>query len=244
MPILLEAQAGTPLAQGDLLKGRMLYVAESGPDGQPEEFREKAPDYLLVISRDCKALREADIAILPIFEFKLDLEDATGFETVRRIVTHDRDGDRMPDTFYLGPVEGRKRFAAKVHLPFCIRVPILDERQAWVDKERVARLDPDFIHHLHTRMFGAVARKGFHDYEWFANEDLVLLVHQGQAEIAALEFEAATHRAEIDGALAKGSEKRAEGLSKKLVSAQKKLEPLREKLAPYMAEVERRGLTL
>lgn len=238
MPIIVRGNAGTELKQGDILKGRPTFF--TGASDEPS-MNTKGADFLLVLSRDCRAIRDPVVSVLPVVEFKLGkVED--DFERLRRVLEVDRDGGRTPDLLYLGPIDGEtKRYAARLAVPFAIEVPSGDLRQPWVDEERVATLERDFLEHLHTRVFTAFARKGFDDHGWLPNEDLDMLVRRGAADIATLLAEIAKIKADQDTATLKEAKSELAKLEKALPRAEQRLRDLRGKVGPFEEEQLRRG---
>ncbi|WP_222932478.1 hypothetical protein, partial [Allochromatium humboldtianum] len=94
-----------------------------------------------------------------------------------------RDGDGMPDVFYLGhfPDQATGRLAAKLDMLFSIKVPTNEkDRKDWVAKHRVATLSNDHRRHLHARIMLAFGREGFDDFAWWPDEDLKIAIVSGK----------------------------------------------------------------
>ena len=198
MPIVVPARASTRLRQGDIVKACPLTVTDHAGGGSPSIVTESFP-YLLVLSRDCRAIRDELISVAPLKPFPLPDDGAT-FEKVRTVLTVSRDGGRNPDLFYIGPVvSDGPRFAADLRTPFVIKIPPEgSQRDSWISSNRLARIDDDFIDHLHSRIFASFARKGFDDHEWLPDADLRLLVIHAESEETALEAEEKAARAEAE----------------------------------------------
>ncbi len=233
VPIIVPARAGSELQQGDILKGRLTYFTGSTED-EPPSAKKKKPDFLLVLSRDCSAIRDDIVSVLPVVEYKLSKAE-DDFEHLRRVLEVDRDGGRTPDLLYLGPI-GETRYAARLSTPFAIEVPLGADRQSWVDAQRVARLERDFVEHLHSRIFTAFARKGFDDQGWLPKEDLDVLVRRGKSDILALEAEVAKNEADQDNAGFRDAKRDKKKLAEALPAAVKRLAELRLKVVPFEKE--------
>lgn len=236
MPILIRADPNSTLRQGDLLHGRDLYFCGAKEGQEPASPRKRA-SYLLVISRDCQALRDGLVAVLSVSEYKLSKPE-DDFARLRKVLEVDRDGGRTPDLLYLGPIgDHGKRFVARLNLPFVIEIPESEqERGAWVVRERVATLHRDYLAHLHSRLFGVFARSGFDDHAWLADDDLDILVRRGDAEIASLDAEVKRMIADQDHAQLRGATGDIHKLEKNLPKVRARLEELLEEVAPFRDE--------
>lgn len=239
MPILVSPVPGSPLRQGDILRGRSLFFPGVDDEGPCELARR--PDFLLLISRDCNAFRDEYLAVFPVRRIKLDVAE-TEFVKLRRMLEVDRDGGRTPDVFYLGPIgEGTERYAANLGTPFTIAAPTAgDARSAWIESHRVMSMDRDFIDHLHSRIFGAFARKGFDDHAWLPTQDLAVLVRRGEAQIASLDAEVKGLEADLDNAALRQATRETKSIQQRLPKAKAELAELERAVAPYRSHLERR----
>lgn len=252
MPVVLPPTKGTPLTQGDILDS--LPFATANDDGNLSA--DKRAQYVMVVSRPCKALRDEHVIVAPVHESQIDLgrltakkgeaADAAPTETLermRRVLAGIRDGGQFSDSFYLGPIEagqnGGRRFAADLSALSTQRVPTTNARQQWVDERRVASLDQEFARDLHMRLLNTFARLGFDDHRWLSDEDLNVLITSGQQELngatrAFLDAERAIQQQVADGKTPSGKQKEA------LESLRRKEGDVRDSLAPYLSEREAR----
>jgi len=192
VPLVLAPPTG-PLRQGDILEGVTLFV--SGDEG-PVVL---AACPCVVLSRDCKALRDTDLLVAAIrqrhraeFEAYLNNEKST-LDEARRTFAAIRDGDAMPDGVYLGSVPSLDgRWMIDLSSVHTVRVPEDQaKRDEWIARHRRAVLHFEAVRHLQTRLFAAISRQGFDDHEWWDDPDLEALVAIGKRrlsqEIAALD---------------------------------------------------------
>jgi hypothetical protein len=201
-----------------------------------------------VTSRDCKAIREGIVAVFPVHPFKLEAGKEDDFDKLLRRFEVDRDGDRAPDRFYLGPIVGTggtksegTRYAAHLDTPFSIQVPTGEPgRQSWIEHNRVWSLHPDFINQLHSRIFNAFARRGFDDIEWFPDEDLDVLVRKARASIDKIQAEISALVSEKDLAVLSSAPSKVSGLETQIGAKTSTIEALEHRLAPYTSEQMRR----
>jgi hypothetical protein len=145
----------------------------------------------------------------------------------------------------LGTLDGSDlRYSARLSTLMSIRVPEdLTARERWIASKRIGRLDMDFIHDLHYRLFAAYARLGFNDHSWFPDADLDQLISAGEKEIADLQSDLSKAELSLQDAAVSGrtggeQQRREEIRSKKQLLAERKND-----LSPYLAERERRALT-
>lgn len=243
MPIVIPcAQGDPPLAQGDLLSSGAIYSAAVEANGEPEA---KEFPYLMVVSRDCSALRKKTVVVAPVAEMASEpnfrgkqMKDLS-FEEAKEYLEQMREGVTRPDRFYLGNLPGgTKRFWAHLDELGTQAIPeVAEARAEWVRARRVGRLDEDFIRALPVRLFGSVARIGFHDYEWWADQDLRWLVHTINAAIGKEEGELERARAVV---LAPPGEGREAGAERNVANRTANLESHLRDFAPYIKELERR----
>lgn len=247
MPIIVTPPESSALSQGDILKGICPLLTMD--DGQTAAPYDKAA-YVLVVSRPCKAIRADVVTVAPVTSWSVQLPDASRdeenlLEKTRRLLARGRDGIRgedHSDAFYLGPLAdtSNRRYAAQLHLLSTVKLPVREpDRQQWVKKHRVARLEIDFLRELHLRLFLSFSRLGFDDYAWLPEADLDLLINAGQREINYLERSKSqaelaieTHRAAAHEVPKRDRQKPEE--------IQKQLEKVQSRLEPYLNERERR----
>lgn len=249
MPIVVPAEPGSHLSQGDILRDVPIAVAnlEGGTSANA-----RVP-FVLVVSRPCKALRDTTIVIAPVNVFKVDLavldkKPQGALDRTRRLLSGFRDGvtitPEFSDDFYLGTIEPTSgvRYAAKLTLLASAMVPeAAAERAQWVRARRVGRLEPDFRRDLHLRLSLTFARLGHDDFRWYSDADLELVINAGQTELQQLELELTSAKRavlereaaaqDVPGAMRTDIAKREGGVQQ-----------ARDRLAPYLAERDvRRG---
>lgn len=242
MPIVEEPDPGSPLTQGDILRGVKSFmttrVSESGGDST------KIPlDTCMVLSRPCVAEHKKQITVAAIATYTPSVpKEVTGFEKVKKFLTKMRDGPDTPDLFYLGHFPGASgRFCARLDSIHTIEIP--DEpvaRTEFLRRHRVGRLQDEFARDLHLRLFGAFASLGFSDDSWFSTSDLGWLVSEGKKELAAAEQVFQEQKAQKSRLEAEGKQ----FAEKELLAAQGRLQQLQAQLAPYEAELTRRERSL
>ena len=233
MSILAQKIDEPALAQGDLLKDVPLFVA--APEGQAQPLK---ASYLLVISRDCNALREEYVAVVPIVHHavNLDANESMSFDALRRLLADIRDGAAAPDRLYLGTIDSTKRrYSAQLDKPCTIKLPTdKNERANWVGEHRIARLAPTFKVSLPRRLFGAFGRVGFDDHDWFCTADLELLVARGRMERSTLQ--AKVHKIEggiVSAEANSAKERQISGMRQQLNKAQTALREFEETFLAY-----------
>ena len=239
MPILLPAGSDEPLDQGDVLVDVVTVVADG------TETLANRPGPVMVISRGCNAIRDANVVVAPIV--KCDLAELEGIETLRDFVDFFkalRDGDGRPDTFYLGEMAAgsTERYVAKFDRLYTIGLPHEPElRKQFLSEHRRFKLAVDFQRDLHQRLFRAFASMGFDDEAWWSDEDLKFLVAKGkalhrqqEAEVEAAKDELATLQ------MAAGEQKGQNKTNTMVKQAEKAAAKTAELLAPFVAEHGRR----
>src|SRR5689334_21148701 len=109
MPIVGLVEASAPLEQGDVLKGITVFETAGGdPAGDN-------PEYVLVISRPCNAIRDGHVVVAPIASRDLGsngIKEADTLARIRSFFEGVRDGRHAPDRFYLGALgtDEKKRY--------------------------------------------------------------------------------------------------------------------------------------
>lgn len=248
MGLLQDSDTASPLMQGDILKDVALYeTSEDGEFATPVE----GVDHVLVLSRNCNALRHTTVSVAAITELTPGSFETIGDMSLgeaRRRLAAVRDGDGTPDRFYLGELPGRgpRRAVARLDLIYAIRVPERDEpRRQWIDARRVATLSDEHRRHLHVRMLLAFGREGFDDHAWLSKGDLRLLIAAGtrdQAE-ARKKQAGAVSRYETSTAGQGGRsahEGRIRGMSEQVGKKGDEVQEARTALQPYLEEWQRR----
>lgn len=249
MAIVVAPAEDSDLMQGDVLRDVPFLAV--GIDGAPEVDRKG--QYVLVLSRPCKALRDDVVVVAPVVPFPLELAEiaksgsspAGGLERMRRLLSGLRDGIKVgdfSDALYLGAFEdgATRRFAAQLTTLCTARVPTESgERKSWVNARRVGRLHVEFLRDLHTRLLLTFTRLGFDDYEWYSDADLDVMITAGEAEILHLRTElvaseqAVQHRQAADKPLPKDQKDNVERKRGDVAKAEKSLKP-------YLDERDRR----
>jgi hypothetical protein len=246
MPILVPAQAETPLRQGDVLFGTTAYGTDA--EGEPVAHDKNAGvEALLVMSRPCNALRDQTVVVAPVRKRPLqELPANATFQDLVRFFQHVRDGDGALDQFYLGEFEpgSPDRYFAKFDLLFTIGVPGEEvARLEFLRAHRKYSLNDDFVRDLQIRVFRAFSSLGFDDYGWWSDGDLGALVARGDAEIAQLEAEIQGLQSRIQtGNMAGTNAREMKRTREELETKERALSKAREALRKYREEYERRGL--
>lgn len=248
MPIVVRPADGDALTQGDILRG-LSFATATADDKLKADTRAQ---FLLVVSRPCKSLRDEFVIVAPVVQTKLDLTqlrqqlegkgEKVTLDRMRRFLAGIRDGAQHPDTFYLGDLEegSGKRFGADLSAFSTLQVPSEDTARAnWVKQHRVWRLDIEFARDLHVRVFNSVARLGFDDHAWFADPDLEVMITEGQKEIAQLGIALADAQRAVQTKEAAG-ENVAKGLVEQVEARTRDLREAEQQLAPYLAEKAKR----
>ena len=249
MPILLPSDKGTPLAQGDLLEPGRVYA--TSPDGRPE-----GTDYLyvLVLSRDCNAIRNESVVVAPVKEFGTEPpfgkekgktkeeQPKLSFDKALAYLRELRDGALTPDSIYLGHLPGEtQRLTARLDEIATIQVPTDEGRAGWVEEHRRARLHGDFIRALPVRVFASITQVGFDDHTWLPDDDLDIVIIGINNSVRKLEAEIDETKLEIQKKnFGQENVKAKENLEQKLTKQEAKLSELRRTAEPYRAESERR----
>jgi len=252
MPILLPANPDLPLSQGDVLVSIPTY--HTGVDGAPvlnpaparsEKAQVPSEDSMvMVVSRPCNAVRDETIIVAPIVKKPLQEIKGQSFADVIRVFQGVRDGRTMPDLFYLGeqPAEPNARYFAKFDRLYTITVPKAEnERAEFLRAKRRFRLESEFVHDLHVRLFRAFSSLGFDDTQWWTDADLDYVTKVGKAELIKFEAEIARLESEKDAAgISGGSEKQIKQMEKDRADNAEKANELRQRLAPLENEKNRR----
>lgn len=241
MPIVIIPEPRVSLAQGDILKD--VAVGVTTEDGK--FVVDNTCKFVLVISRNCNAVRDATITVAPVVQQKARPSPETPkrqtLDSMRRTLMGNAEGGVIYDTFYLGTLdESNARYAARLAMLVSIRVPIdTAAREQWIASKRIGRLHIDFVHDLHFRLFATYARLGFDDHTWFPDVDLAMLIAAGEKEVADLQGEIASAELAYREQESEGrapAKQQLEQIEKKKQS----LVALQSELAPYIAENQRR----
>lgn len=213
-------------------------------EGEPVTPK-KTPRYVLVLSRNCKAIRASHIIVCPVFPQRLtDLGET--YKEAKTQLAALRDGARTQDRdrVYLGTIdEHNHRCAAHLDEVYTLEIPPDPEgRQRYVRDRRMFSLDDEFIYDLHARLFNSFARRGFDDLSWYSDKDLEYLLNLAEAEhgavTSALAMDRASHnRLQGDH---ETRPKTLEQLEKAIAKKQGQLDELDAELAPLRAEADRR----
>lgn len=240
MSILKPPPPGTPLQQGDILKGVLLCHTNASN----KVVTSSEEEYCMVISRRCSLSHAKLITVSAVKAFGVEFQkgQTQTLESVKRLFAHLREGVMRPDIFYLGEMPNTtNRYAAQLNRLYTIEVPAEGERGDFLTRHRIANLDEEFIKDLHNRIFTAFARMGFDDYGWYSDADLHLVISIGEQEVASLNKELKdAHAAEEVAAAGNENQKKLLGLKTATENAQKKVDEKTEELAPYLAEMKRR----
>lgn len=244
MAIVVESEKSAPLRQGDVLafSGDLCATGTTGPI----IFSKRRADYLLVISRNCKAIRSAFVLMCPIYRSQQLFVAGLGptFKHTKAQLEAIRDGARSPDRFYVGQLDSTgMRFVAHLDEIYMIEVPESDDaRNAYIHTNRVGTLHRDFLQDLHARIFNCFARQGFDDDSWFTDKDLDLLIHQARAEAAQAQGTLAMAEADLNAADgdSQTQAKKKKGLQEAVTRARQTVEESSAELAKLEAERARR----
>ena len=244
MPILQQVDRDEPLGQGDLLEGVILHCTDE--TNKPAKI--KPTPMALVISRPCNIQNDQWISVARVVprpvalpkDLQAECEDVQQLAN-RLARVRDADGS---DSFYLGTIPGdqkQQRWFAQLNILTTIAVP-LSQRNTWILRHRVARLDADFRRDLHTRLFLSIAKQGFDDHAWFCDADLELLLKFGSAKLKSADAAVAGAEAAIETAKAQNDYScKQRGLEDKLANAKKRQSSACFQLKPFQLEQERRN---
>lgn len=201
MPIVHSVESQSSLTQGDILHECVVGFFNSEGRAHIDHHAQ----YLLVVSRPCKAVRDHLIVVAPIRQCPIDFtkiikdhnEAPACLEHMRRFFAGIRDGARtfeFSDSFYLGdfdslrtPKEGlNTRYAADLTLLSTIQIPGSEtshERAEWIRNHRIGRLQIEFLRDLHLRIFTTFSRLGFEDVSWLSDVDLEIMITAAEHDI-------------------------------------------------------------
>jgi hypothetical protein len=238
MAIIEPHSLGAPLSQGDILKGIRLFLTRKSPDSEDYISSEAKFGLCLVLSRQCVVEHKRSLVVVGVMKYSGDVSPDLTFQEVVDFLETARDGVNTPDQFYLGHLPSLQgRYCARLDSLHTIELPSKPEdRQAFIDTHRIARLNKDFIRDLHLRVHQAFANMGFEDYQWLSDGDLELLVEKGNSEIRKIEEDQrmATLTRESSGNPA--DSKQINKDRNTLITIRKRVEPFANELA------RRRGL--
>lgn len=151
MTILVAPEPNAPLSQGDVLRfsGLLSWTDRDGSPSSKNDIK-----FLLVVSRNCRAIRAPRVLVCPIVPTRL-VNDGLGttYKEVKEHLSSIRDGASNPDRFYLGELDiTGHRYAAHLDEIYLVELPTAeDERSEYLAQHRVCTLDRDFLHDLHAR---------------------------------------------------------------------------------------------
>lgn len=245
--LVIEADTDAPLQQGDILKDVLLY--RSAEDGEPVAVD---VSYVLVISRNCNAVRKPTVTVAVVTEmtpeeFK-ELKTYT-LDRTRRYLAALRDGDGSPDRLYLGSLLGRSPYRAFAHLDlmYSIDVPTEDDaRQRWISQHRCGALSGDHRRHLHATILVAFGREGHDDLTWWPDDDLKLMIAAGQRDVSNAQLVQADATAEFQSApvgaptTSRVTTVKLNAAGEKAAKSMDKVQEANNALKPYLEEWERR----
>ncbi len=230
MPIIEEPIPGSPLSQGDILKGIRLF--ETGGDWKMSQCLADKYCACLVLSRPCVVFHKERLVVAAVRKYAENPPTSvTTFKDVMDFLAVIRDGIKTPDGIYLGQIAqlGAGRYSAQLDSIHTLVLPTETRvRGELVKSHRIGRLTADFARDLHTRIFTAFAVQGFDDFRWYSDEDLRWVVSTGKAELAACE-------AELNKASASGFKNDSE---KK--SLESKFNDRKATIQPFEEELEKR----
>jgi hypothetical protein len=227
MPIIEQPTRGTPLSQGDILKGVTLYFSKRSANASWEAVTGKSEELCLVLSRQCVVEHKKTLTVASVEKYPGTPPISQDFKSALLFLENLRDGNKSPDVFYLGQLPNETgRFGARLDFLTTIEIPERPaDRQVFIDRHRIATLQKDYVRDLHLRVFQAFASMGYEDYQWVSDADLKWLVSTGNAEIskyeADLESSAAAREA---GGNPQGGE------ANKIADIKKKMEPYHKEL--------------
>ena len=235
MPITESSTPGETLSQGDILDGIRLFFSKMGAAATWECAEDPKVNLCLVLARQCVIEHKKLLIVAAVAKYPKDAPNDLDFKAAQLFLEDLRAGSKSPDLFYLGHLPGRQgRFCARLDSLYTIEIPRMPaERQAFVDRNRVAKLNMNFVRDLHMRVLGAFGNMGFEDYRWLSDADLKWLVATGESEIVKLQEDQKT------AAVAREAEgKQPE--AKLIDRDQSAISKLREQLEPYAKEMARR----
>jgi len=239
MPITEPAPADAPLSQGDILQGIRLFATKESWSPFGGQASEKKPNLCLVLSRPCVAQHKEHITVAAIEKYWGTVPaDVKTFDDVLAFLTETRDAHESPDVFYLGQIPTQSgRFCARLDSIHSVQIPrVSEQRTAFLQQRRIARLHAEFARDLHVRILRAFASLGFDDISWFSTEDLNWLVHKGRGELAAAQ-------AELQQRQSAKAQKEFQSQTypdQQIAEAQRTITAISEKLDPYAKELARR----
>lgn len=233
MPIIELPTPGTPLSQGDILKGVPLHFSKRSADTSWIPGTDKKVTLCLVLSRQCVVEHKPMLTVAAVEKYPGGMPANQEFKSALAFLENLRDGNKSPDVFYLGQLPGETgRYCARIDFLSTIEIPhVSNGRQDFIDKYRVAKLHKDFVRDLHLRVFQSFASMGYEDYRWVADAELKWLITTGEAEI---------NKDKEDQKIAQAA-MAAEGKPTE-TGETKKIAEIRKIMVPYQAELEQRFL--
>jgi len=238
MPITEPPGHGTPLSQGDILKGIRLFYSKEGLVAGEESAEDAKHTMCLVLSRQCVVEHKKSLIVAGVTKYHQDISNELTFKEAKTVLETLRGGIGTPDLFYLGQLPGMAgRFCARLDSIHTIEIPqIPAERQTFIDEVRVAKLSIDFVRDLHMRVLGAFGNMGFEDYRWLSDMDLKWLVGKGESEIVKVQED------QKSAALAREAGGKPTE-AKQTTKDQNEVESVRKQIGLYIRELERRSAT-
>jgi hypothetical protein len=247
MPIIEPIADGNALlSQGDILKGVTLFSTRKSwtAEGGEAECTNRA--LCLVLSRPCVAAHDDWILVAAVEKYKnKPPADFESYDEAKQFFIEIRDGLTTPDQFYLGQVPGYEgNFCARFDSLHTVQFPSKSsaERQAFTIAARIARLNEEFVHDLHLRLFRAFASLGFDDRRWFSTEDLRALVAIADRDESKKSADLLAVKAKLTLGQSQGfhHESERKKLERDLARLQAELENLLEDTKAYKEELSRR----
>jgi hypothetical protein len=235
MAIIEPHSRGTPLSQGDILKGIRLFLTRKGTDAGDSTASEAKFGLCLVLSRQCVVEHKQSLIVAGVMKYSDDVSPELTFQEVIDFLETARDGVNAPDQFYLGHLPDLPgRYCARLDSLHTVELPPKPEdRQAFVDAHRIAQLNKDFVRDLHIRVHRAFANMGFEDYQWLSDVDLKLVVAKGYSEIRKVEEDQQMAR------LTRESSGKPTD-AKQITKDQNTLDGIKKRVEPYAKELAKR----
>ena len=238
MAIIELHSRGAPLSQGDILKGIRLFLTTKEADAGDYTPSESKFGLCLVLSRQCVLEHKKSIIVAGVTKYPDDVPTTLTFQQLIDFFETVREGINAPDLFYLGHLPSLSgRYSARLDSLHTVELPLRPEdRQAFIDGHRIARLNQDFVRDLHIRVHQAFANMGFEDHEWLSDGDLKLIVEKGNSEVSGVESAQRFARLTKESAGKPADEKQITKDERTLGEIKKKVEPYANELARRFPE--------
>ena len=207
-----------------------LFFSQKGADDSWEAASGKQTNFCLVLSRQCVVEHKPTLTVAAVDRSPGEALLGQDLTSTIFYLESLRDGNKSPDLFYLGQLPATAgRYCARLDYIATIAMPrVPAERQEFIDQNRVAKLNLDYVRALHIRMFQAFASMGYEDYQWVSDADLRWLLITGSAEIKKYGEEEKVAKSAIA----------AGGKADSVIPA--KIEAIRGKMKPYLTEWSKR----